>query len=114
MRKPLAGVRVLDLSRVLAGPFAAMTLGDLGAEVIKVEEPRDGDPTRGFPPFWNGESCYYLSANRNKRGLTLNLSATGGAAIVRRLVARVRRPDRELPDRRDGALGARLGRAARP
>jgi crotonobetainyl-CoA:carnitine CoA-transferase CaiB-like acyl-CoA transferase len=83
----LAGIRVLDLSRVLAGPFAAMTLGDLGAEVIKVEEPRDGDPTRGFPPFWNGESCYYLSANRNKRGLTLNLGEEVGRAIVHRLIA---------------------------
>ena len=82
----LAGITVLDLSRVLAGPFAAMTLGDLGAEVIKVEEPRDGDPTRGFPPFWNGESCYYLSANRNKRSLTLNLASEEGRELLRQLV----------------------------
>ena len=57
---PLDGVLVADFSRVLAGPFAAMTLGDLGAAVIKFEEPTDGDPTRGFPPFWHGESCVLL------------------------------------------------------
>src|SRR5215218_5242453 len=75
MQQALEGITVVDLSRALAGPFAAMTLGDLGADVLKVEEPGRGDPTRDFPPFWdgNGESCYYLSANRNKRSLTLNL-----------------------------------------
>src|SRR3712207_2224679 len=74
MAGPLAGVRVLDLSRVLAGPYAAMLLGDMGAEVVKVEQPGDGDETRGWGPPWaGGESAYYLSVNRNKRGITLNL-----------------------------------------
>jgi len=85
MPRALEGIRVVDLSRALAGPFAAMTLGDLGADVLKVEEPGSGDATRGFPPFWNGESTYYMSANRNKRSLTLNLETTEGQEIVRRL-----------------------------
>jgi crotonobetainyl-CoA:carnitine CoA-transferase CaiB-like acyl-CoA transferase len=90
MQHALEGISVLDLSRALAGPFAAMTLGDVGAEVLKIEEPGRGDPTRDFPPFWggNGESCYYLSTNRNKRSLTLNLETEEGRGIVRRLVER--------------------------
>src|SRR5215204_3028516 len=90
MQNALDGISVLDLSRALAGPFAAMTLGDLGADVLKVEEPGRGDPTRDFPPFWggDGESCYYLSANRNKRSVTVNLETAEGQEIVRRLAAR--------------------------
>ncbi|HKG25654.1 MAG TPA: CoA transferase [Thermomicrobiales bacterium] len=90
MQHALDGISVLDLSRALAGPFAAMTLGDMGADVLKVEEPGKGDPTRDFPPFWNGngESCYYLSTNRNKRSLTLNLETAEGREIVKRLAAR--------------------------
>jgi crotonobetainyl-CoA:carnitine CoA-transferase CaiB-like acyl-CoA transferase len=90
MQHALDGIKVLDLSRALAGPFAAMTLGDMGADVVKVEEPGRGDPTRDFPPFWGGEgeSCYYLSANRNKRSLTLNLETAEGKEIVTRLAAR--------------------------
>jgi crotonobetainyl-CoA:carnitine CoA-transferase CaiB-like acyl-CoA transferase len=84
---PLEGIRVLELSRHLAGPFAAMTLADLGADVIKVEPPGRGDDTRGYPPFWNGVSCYYLSTNRNKRSITLNLQSEDGQAIAKRLVA---------------------------
>ena len=87
MQHALDGINVVDLSRALAGPFAAMTLGDLGADVLKVEEPGTGDATRGFPPFWNGESTYYMSANRNKRSLTLNLDSAEGHEIVKRLVA---------------------------
>jgi crotonobetainyl-CoA:carnitine CoA-transferase CaiB-like acyl-CoA transferase len=87
MTRALEGIKVVDLSRALAGPFAAMTLGDMGADVLKVEDPGGGDPTRGFPPFWNGESTYYLSANRNKRGLTLNLDSAEGQTLVRKLVA---------------------------
>lgn len=85
---PLAGLRVLDLSRHLAGPFAAMTLGDLGADVLKIEPPGRGDDTRGFPPFWGdtGESCYYLSTNRNKRSMTLNLASTAGQELLKRMV----------------------------
>ncbi len=87
MTPPLTGIRVLDFSRHLAGPFAAMTLGDFGADVIKVETPGRGDDTRGYPPYWEGISCYYLSANRNKRSITLNLGTVEGQALVRRLAA---------------------------
>jgi len=87
-RPPLAGIRVLDLTRVLAGPFCSMILGDMGAEVIKVEEPGKGDDTRGWPPFSGGEATYFLSVNRNKKSLTLNMKAPDGQAILRRLVAK--------------------------
>jgi crotonobetainyl-CoA:carnitine CoA-transferase CaiB-like acyl-CoA transferase len=86
--KPLAGVRVLDLTRVLAGPFAAMMLGDMGADVIKVEEPGKGDDTRKWPPFVGGEASYFMSVNRSKRSMTLNLKAPAGVAILKRLAAR--------------------------
>jgi crotonobetainyl-CoA:carnitine CoA-transferase CaiB-like acyl-CoA transferase len=85
---PLAGVRVLDLTRILAGPYSTMQLGDLGADVIKVEPP-GGDDTRTWgPPFTGGESAYYLAPNRNKRGIELDLRTAEGQAAVRRLVAR--------------------------
>ncbi|MCC6942968.1 MAG: CoA transferase [Thermomicrobiales bacterium] len=87
MTAALEGIRVLDLSRALAGPFAAMTLGDMGADVIKIEEPQAGDTSRGYPPFWNGISTYYLSINRNKRALTLDLSQPAGQEILRHLVS---------------------------
>lgn len=85
----LSGVRVLDFTRVLAGPFCTMMLADMGADVIKVEDPRFGDETRHWgPPFdAHGRSAYYLSVNRNKRGITLNLKSPEGQAIARRLVA---------------------------
>jgi len=84
---PLAGVRVADFTRVLAGPFATMTLGDLGADVVKVES-LQGDDTRGWgPPFAAGESAYYLCANRNKRSLALDLASPQGREVCRRLVA---------------------------
>ena len=86
MSSPLAGFRILDLSRVLAGPFCTMLLGDLGAEVIKIERPGTGDDTRAWgPPFVSGESAYYLCANRNKKSLTVNLKAAAGQEIIRRL-----------------------------
>ncbi len=85
MSGPLEGIRVLELSRHLAGPFASMTLGDLGADVIKVEPPGRGDDTRSFPPYWNGESTYYLSANRNKRSITLDLATQAGQDVARSL-----------------------------
>lgn len=85
---PLEGIHVLDLSRHLAGPYCAMMLGDMGAEVIKVERPGIGDETRQWgPPFLGDESAYYLSCNRNKKSLTLNLKAEQGVAIVRKLAA---------------------------
>jgi crotonobetainyl-CoA:carnitine CoA-transferase CaiB-like acyl-CoA transferase len=84
--QPLKGIRVLDLTRVLAGPYCAMLLGDMGAEVIKVEEPGKGDDTRGWPPFAGGESTYFMSVNRNKHSITLNLKAPEGRDLLKRLV----------------------------
>lgn len=95
MMQPLTGIRVLDLTRVMTGPFCTMMLGDMGADVIKVELPGKGDDTRAWgPPFLGGadptdatqESAYFLSTNRNKRSITLNLKEAGGLAILRRLV----------------------------
>ncbi len=105
----LGNLRIIDLSRVLAGPYCAMLLADYGADVIKIEQPAGGDPTRQWGPPWfaeqdlsgletpdgvqapdrseTGESAYYLTANRNKRGLTLNLKSAEGQAIARRLIA---------------------------
>src|SRR6476659_3449020 len=87
--RPLAGIRVLDLSRVLAGPFCTMNLGDMGAEVIKIEEPGAGDDTRAFgPPFVEGVSTYYLSVNRNKKSVAVNLKDPAGLDLVKRLAAK--------------------------
>lgn len=84
--QPLSDITVLDLSRVLAGPYATMVLGDLGADVIKVERPRVGDDTRHWgPPEAGGEAAYYLCVNRNKRSVTVNLKDPQGQAIVRQL-----------------------------
>ncbi|EDL87402.1 similar to cDNA sequence AF397014, isoform CRA_b [Rattus norvegicus] len=86
--KPLEGVRILDLTRVLAGPFATMNLGDLGAEVIKVERPGAGDDTRSWgPPFVNTESTYFLSVNRNKKSIAVNIKDPRGVRIVKELAA---------------------------
>jgi formyl-CoA transferase len=91
--KPLERIRVLDLTRAMAGPFCTMMLGDLGADVIKVERPRRGDESRGWgPPFvgapygpYPGESAYFLSANRNKRSITINLKSPEGQEVIRQL-----------------------------
>ena len=85
-RGPLSGIRVLDLSRVLAGPFCSMVLGDLGAEVLKVEEIGGGDQTRAIPPFVNGESHYFLAINRNKRSIALDPRRPEGRDILLGLV----------------------------
>src|SRR5690349_24111475 len=85
---PLAGIRVIDLTRVLAGPFCTQSLGDLGAEVLKIEPPGGGDETRQFPPFVAGESHYFLGINRNKKSLVIDLQQQAGADILRRLVGR--------------------------
>ncbi|HQZ90408.1 MAG TPA: CoA transferase [Thermomicrobiales bacterium] len=83
---PLDGIRVLDLSRVLAGPYCTMVLGDLGADVIKVEQPGKGDDTRAWGPPWaGGEAAYYLSVNRNKRSITLDIKSEQGKQIIRDL-----------------------------
>jgi crotonobetainyl-CoA:carnitine CoA-transferase CaiB-like acyl-CoA transferase len=87
--KPLAGVRILDFSRVLAGPFATQVLAELGAEVTKVERPRTGDESRSFEPqLPHGESAYFFALNRAKRSITLNLKALRGQDIARRLAAK--------------------------
>jgi crotonobetainyl-CoA:carnitine CoA-transferase CaiB-like acyl-CoA transferase len=90
MAGALEGIRVLDLSRVLAGPYCSMILGDLGADVIKVERPGIGDETRNWgPPFAApGESAYFLCANRNKRSITVNLKAPQGVEIIKALARR--------------------------
>ena len=87
---PLKGLRVLDLTRVLAGPTCTQMLGDLGAEVIKIERPGAGDDTRGFaPPTMPGteESAYFVGVNRNKRSVTLDIATPEGQDIARRLLA---------------------------
>jgi formyl-CoA transferase len=91
--RPLNNIRILDISRALAGPYCTMMLGDLGADVIKVERPVSGDESRGWgPPFvgkpygpYPGESAYFIAANRNKRSLTVNIQTSEGQEIVRRL-----------------------------
>lgn len=88
MTPPLDGLRVLDLTRALAGPFCAQMLGDMGADIVKVEQPGVGDNARAWgPPFQGGESSYFLSVNRNKRSIALNLRDARGAEVLRRLVA---------------------------
>src|SRR5919198_5372811 len=82
---PLEGVRVLDLTHALAGPYCTMLLGDLGADVLKLEPP-EGDQARAWgPPFLNGEASYFLSVNRNKRSVVLDLKSAEGRAAARRV-----------------------------
>jgi crotonobetainyl-CoA:carnitine CoA-transferase CaiB-like acyl-CoA transferase len=87
---PLKGIRVLDLTRIIAGPYCAMVLGDLGAEVIKVEQPKIGDESRAWGPPWVGEtvSAYFTAINRNKKSLTLNFKKPEGIEIFKKLVAK--------------------------
>ncbi len=85
---PLAGIRVLDFTRVLAGPAASLALADLGAEVFKIEPPGMGDETRGFPPVRGGESHYFLSINRGKKSIVVDLKAPEGLALVKELSAK--------------------------
>jgi crotonobetainyl-CoA:carnitine CoA-transferase CaiB-like acyl-CoA transferase len=99
--KPLSGIRVLDLTRVLAGPFCSMILADMGADVIKVEEPGKGDDTRSWPPFTGGEATYFLSVNRNKKSITLNLKSPAARTIFQDLV---RKSDVVLENFRPGTM----------
>ena len=93
---PLQGIKILDLTRVLAGPLSAQMLGDLGAEVIKIERPGGGDDARAFGPPWvkdrdgkdTGDSAYFTSANRGKKSVTLNISSPEGQALARELSKR--------------------------
>jgi crotonobetainyl-CoA:carnitine CoA-transferase CaiB-like acyl-CoA transferase len=105
LSKTLAGVRVLDLTRNFAGPFCTMLLGDLGADVVKIEHPGRGDDTRAWiPPKWGGHSAVYLAANRNKRSLAVDLDAEEGQGIVRTLAARA---DVVVESFRPGSLAKR-------
>ncbi len=102
MAGPLEGIRVVDLTRILAGPYCTMMLGDMGAEVIKIENPDGGDDTRSWgPPFLNGVSTYFLSINRNKKSLTLNLKDERGKGLLRDLI---RKGDVMVENFRPGAL----------
>ena len=84
---PLSGIKVLDLTRVLSGPFCTMNLGDMGAEIIKIEQPGKGDDTRAWgPPFAGSEAAYFLGINRNKKSVTLNLKSEEGIDILKRLL----------------------------
>ena len=102
---PLRGIRVLDLTRVLAGPFCSMTLSDLGAEVIKVEIPGRGDDTRAFPPYIDGESSYFMSLNRGKKSVTMNLKDDDATEALHRITEKC---DVVLENFRPGVT-ARLG-----
>src|ERR1019366_8784183 len=84
----LQGLRVIDLTRVLAGPFCTMMLGDMGAEVIKIEEPGQGDETRGWAPFIDGWSTYFLGANRTNKSVVLDLKDPQDADALRSLIAK--------------------------
>jgi len=85
----LSDIKVLDLTRVLAGPYATMVLADLGAEIIKIEQPEKGDDSRAYGPYKNGESAYFMSLNRNKESITLNLKTPEGKEILKELVKKV-------------------------
>ena len=85
---PLQGIRVLDLTRVLAGPAASLALADLGAEIIKIEPPGSGDETRTFPPFREGESHYYIAINRGKKSIVVDLKSEEGVQLVKDLAAK--------------------------
>ena len=88
-KQALEGIRVVDLTEALAGPICAMLLGDLGADVIKVERPGKGDQARGYgPPFIDGESAYFMSLNRNKRSIVVDLRTADGQDVMRRLLER--------------------------
>ncbi len=104
-RGPLAGIRILDLTRVLAGPYSTTLLWELGAEVVKIEQPGSGDDTRAFPPFQNGESVYFASINRGKRSIALDLKASNDRLVFEGLLARA---DVLIENFRPGAM-ERLG-----
>ncbi|KAF8789202.1 succinate--hydroxymethylglutarate CoA-transferase-like [Argiope bruennichi] len=89
VESPLSGIRVLDMTRILAGPFCTMILGDLGAEIIKVENPDGGDETRNWgPPFVNGESTYFLSINRNKKSISIDMKLPKGRDLIKELAVK--------------------------
>ena len=101
MASALEHIKIVDLTRTLAGPFCTMMLGDMGADIIKIEEPERGDETRGWTPFWNGESTQFVSFNRNKRSLSVNLKEPEGIQVVQSLA---RDADVMIESFRAGAL----------
>ncbi len=101
MKKPLEGIKMLDLTRVLAGPYCSMILSDLGVETVKIEIPGQGDDARSFPPFNDGESAYFANLNRNKRSMTLNLKTEKGKEIF---LALVEKADIVLENFRPGVM----------
>lgn len=105
MEMALSGIRVIDLTRVLAGPYATMVLGDMGADVIKIERPGEGDDSRSYGPYQNGESAYFMSINRNKRSITLDLKQPEGKEIFLRLI---KQADMVVENYRPGTM-ERLG-----
>ena len=87
VERPLTGIRVIDMTRILARPFCTMNLGDMGAEIIKIEQPGKGDDTRAWgPPFAGSEAAYFLGINRNKKSITLNLKDARGLEILKNLI----------------------------
>ena len=111
MTGALDGLRVLDLTRYLPGPYCTMLLGDLGADVVKIEEPPIGDPTRGIPPEVGEDSAVHAALNRNKRSVLVDLRSDEGAAVVKELA---RRTDVLVETHRPGVLARRgLGAAFR-
>ena len=98
----LSGIRVVDLSRILSGPFCSMFLADMGAEVIKIEDVEEGDPVRKQGVLRNGYSLYFASFNRNKRSVTLDLRSAEGMAVAAQAHRDRRRRDGQLPSRRHG------------
>src|SRR5439155_9897370 len=106
VHSPLNGITVLDLTRVLSGPYCTMLLADMGARVLKIEQPGKGDDTRAWgPPFVDGESAYFLSINRNKESVALDFKRPEGRAILDQLIAK---SDVLVENFRPGTL-ARLG-----
>ena len=95
---PLTGIKVVDMTEALAGPYCAMLLGDLGADVIKVERPGDGDQARGWgPPFLEGESAYFLAVNRNKRSIELDTKQPDDLRVLHTLVDELPEPEKLPP-----------------
>ena len=109
----LAGLKVVEMGQLIAGPFAGKTLGEFGADVIKIEPPGAGDPLRNWRLIKDGTSVWWQVQSRNKRSIALDLRSTEGQDIARKLIAAGRRADRELPPRHARRLGHGLGRRCR-
>ena len=109
---PLSGITIVDLSRILAGPYCTHLMAELGARVIKVEAPKTGDDARQYGPFKNGKSTYFASVNRGKESIVLDLKAPGDKRHLRAPARQGRRARREFPPRHDGKARLWLGDAA--